>query len=428
MKLSYLRMMWQTGISALLVLLMTFTLLQAQQLQQMEFEELKADNVILDDASRSLLIVESTVPKLMFESTRGIKPGSVKEEKSGVWHVYLEPGVQLVTIMADGYLDIELGRHNYQPRRARKIRVKGEQPKGIGSLLIETEPPDCDIWINNYQLLNRSPVQLDNQPIGKTYIQIEKAGYVLICDTVIIEKDTLINKYFKLKRKLGTLFVNSIPDRADIYLNGQRKGQTPTIINDLPTGDYEIRLQKSGYDIQLGTVRVEQDQQAEYSMTLGTKETVEWKKRRTQARKLSFIPGAGQFTSKQYVRGGVYVGAFLGSVAMVFLVSQDYSSAEIEYNNALLDFTSAEDQVSIDQQRAKVQASFDDMQSASDRAKVFIISASGVYVWQFIDTWMWGGGKRPVSGRYSSLRQIEPYASTDEHITKVGLKITWGGR
>ncbi|NQU06663.1 MAG: hypothetical protein HQ568_11265 [Calditrichaeota bacterium] len=53
----------------------------------MEYEEQSAGHVILDDASKSLLIIETTISKPMFQSNRGIKPGAAKEEKPGMWYV-----------------------------------------------------------------------------------------------------------------------------------------------------------------------------------------------------------------------------------------------------------------------------------------------------------------------------------------------------
>ncbi|MCF7810567.1 PEGA domain-containing protein [bacterium] len=250
---------WQTGMSVLLLLLITFTLLQAQQLQQMEFEELKADNVILDDASRSLLIVESTIPKLMFHSNRGIKPNAVSEEKPGLWHVYLEPGVQLVTIMADGYLDIELGRHNYQPRGARKIRVTGEQPKGVGSLHIETTPSGATVSFNNLPVPGSTPLTLTDQPTGTHFIRIEKDGYVSLEETVTIEKDKTVTKTFSLQKEYAGLKVTSDPPGAVVFLDGDRLGTTPLELNDLTPGEGMLTVSNNGFEPNTQLIRLTSD-------------------------------------------------------------------------------------------------------------------------------------------------------------------------
>ncbi len=50
-------------------------------------------------------------------------------------------------------------------------------------------------------------------------------------------------------QKTGIMIVSSIPRKADIYLNNTRyaEQQTPTKIEQLLPGDYEIRLEKEGY-------------------------------------------------------------------------------------------------------------------------------------------------------------------------------------
>ncbi|MDP8238185.1 MAG: SUMF1/EgtB/PvdO family nonheme iron enzyme [Candidatus Hatepunaea meridiana] len=246
----------QTGMSVLLAILITFSFLQAQQLQQMEFEELKADNIIFDDASQSLLIVESTIPKLMFHSNRGIKPNAVKEEKQGLWYVYLEPGVQLVTIMADGYLDVEFGRHNYQPRRTRKILVTGEQPKGLGSFRIETTPSGAMVTFNNLPVPGLTPLTLSDQPTGTHSIRIEKDDYCSLDETVTIEKDKTVTRTFTLQKEYASLKVTSDPPGATVYLDGDQLGTTPLDRNDLSIGEGILTVEKDGYVTNSQTVRL----------------------------------------------------------------------------------------------------------------------------------------------------------------------------
>ena len=89
----------------------------------MQYEETPT-RVIPDQSYEgwSLLVVETTIPKLSFSSTRGIKSGSVIDRGKGVWWVKLEPGVQLISISADGYLSIENIRHNFGTGRFGHLR------------------------------------------------------------------------------------------------------------------------------------------------------------------------------------------------------------------------------------------------------------------------------------------------------------------
>ena len=113
---------------------------------------------------------------------------------------------------------------------------------------------------------------------------------------------------------------------------------------------------------------------------------------------------------------------------MLFLAQQEHADAKSTYDEALANYRTATDQLTIDNYHSQGETALEDINSAKDKALMFSILAGGVYAWQFIDAWIWGGGKRPVSGKFSSTNQIEPYASFDDQNVKIGLKLTWGGK
>ena len=258
----------QTGMFALLVLLTTFTLLQGQQLQEMQYEEIPGGNIILDRADRSLLIVESAIPKLMFESTRGIKPGSVKEEKPGVWYVYLEPGVQLISISAEGYLPVRDVRHNFQPRQAWQLKVTGDQPKGVGSIRIETNPSGASIILNNIPVPGTTPLTLQDQPTGTHSIRIDKDSYGSLEETVTIEKDKTVTRTFTLQKEYAGLKVTSDPSGATVFLDGNQLGITPLERNDLSQGECNMIIVMDGYESNKQLIRLVYGQTKSYHADL----------------------------------------------------------------------------------------------------------------------------------------------------------------
>lgn len=48
-------------------------------------------------------------------------------------------------------------------------------------------------------------------------------------------------------QKTGTISVNSFPQKASVYLNGELKGETPLVIKSLPYGTYEVKVVLEGY-------------------------------------------------------------------------------------------------------------------------------------------------------------------------------------
>ena len=47
----------------------------------------------------------------------------------------------------------------------------------------------------------------------------------------------------------GTFCISSVPDGAEVYIDGELKGETPTTIENVPIGTYRLSLKKRGYPI-----------------------------------------------------------------------------------------------------------------------------------------------------------------------------------
>jgi hypothetical protein len=61
-------------------------------------------------------------------------------------------------------------------------------------------------------------------------------------------------------QQVGTLFVESVPGEANVYVDGQYKGITPTTgylcIENLSAGNHELKVTKKGYKDWVGTVNI----------------------------------------------------------------------------------------------------------------------------------------------------------------------------
>jgi len=54
----------------------------------------------------------------------------------------------------------------------------------------------------------------------------------------------------------GSLQITSTPTQAEVYLNGEHRGQTPLVLRGLAPGEYWVRLIKAGYYEVTGTIQV----------------------------------------------------------------------------------------------------------------------------------------------------------------------------
>ncbi len=721
----------------LLVWLQSSAILAQELLKEMEYQELSAERIILDNSFSevSILIVESTIPKLMFGSTRGIKPGAVKEKEPGIWWVTLTPGVQLIDISASGYLPLKEIRHNFEKRRVWRLKVtpkqdlgpyggfdedrpeiclkytptsaeekvyggldgnvmkvdfssgaltfrptsgkhtirlnsqgrlweksydldagetaedqvvfaKGaterwdlQQPGGLymtstptgakvylnqvengitpltideiqpgvyqievvkdlylassrsleiksndytnvnfdltpnfGRLKISSDPAGAIIWINERQcgatpweisefnagryslrlvqslyyeqtdtfeikpggefiqtytlkpqfgkvtvtsnppgadvtvdgiLWGRTPITKDKVLSGSHQLKLTKEHYFDETTTIKLDDGQQLEQPFtlrssvgrltvhsnppgakvtlvelsrllgqtpledlpidpgtytlrlekelyepyetgvsltyggsqpvdaQLQRSVGHLRVSTEPQGAKIFLDSQFQGESPTVLKDIPTGSYQIRLEKAGYDIQIGKVDVLRNESVRYSQTLGTKGTIEWRKRRNQAKLLAVaLPGAGQFRSGQTVRGVLYSGGFIGTVVMAYRATQDHTEAKSTYDSEMAVYHQSQSQAALDRHHANARQAGDDMDAANSQLTLFLGGAAGVYLLQLTDSWLFGGGKKPTVKTEvgaldgdSSAFSLLPYTSLNPNCPKVGIII-----
>lgn len=269
----------------------------------------------------------------------------------------------------------------------------------VGWLSLNTVPPGAQVTIiENERILGQTP--LENIPVerGTYHLRIEKNDYELVERAIGLTLGGRQDISIDLIRKTGHLRVSSEPQGAKILLNQEYYGETPTVLKDIPTGEYEIRLEIKDYDIHLGSVAIDHQKVNSYNCDLVQVGMAEWKKRRFRAQLLSiFCPGGGQLLSKQYVQGSLYAGAFLGALDVAIVSLNDYSKYKRGYNNAMGEYYSTQDPVIIDQFRKEAKFNSDNMQESKEYAQVFFSIACGVYIWQLVDVYLWGGGDRPVS-------------------------------
>ena len=72
----------------------------------------------------------------------------------------------------------------------------------------------------------------------------------------------------------GDADINSTPAMADIFIDGQKRGQTPLLIERLLIGQHQLRLSREGYADYNGTVTIQEGETANVSATLSNATTI----------------------------------------------------------------------------------------------------------------------------------------------------------
>lgn len=114
-----------------------------------------------------------------------------------------------------------------------------------GKLNISSNPFDADIFIDGKHF-GKTPRLIPQVLIGQHSLKLSKEGYADVNEKIIIEEGKISDYAFDLK-KVCSVTINSDPSNAKIEINGNSFGYTPTKINSLEEGEYNLVLSKEGY-------------------------------------------------------------------------------------------------------------------------------------------------------------------------------------
>ena len=128
------------------------------------------------------------------------------------------------------------------------IRSMREAPPTVGSVHIESVPPNADVLFDGTRLPNgKTPLTIDKVPVGTPHvIRVEYPRHQAYEETIDIpRKGGEIAVTATLKPITGKILVNSVPPNAEIHVGGQLRGRTPATVNGIDMESakrLEIRL------------------------------------------------------------------------------------------------------------------------------------------------------------------------------------------
>ena len=127
----------------------------------------------------------------------------------------------------------------------RTIPVNIALQTGYGSLSVKSNPAGASVYLNK-KLCGKTPFVQDSIKAGNYNLEITRGGYTGY------RKDIKISLNQKAERTItlltiASLKVTSNPSGAEVELNGKFTGRTPLELDSLKTGDYQLKISKSGY-------------------------------------------------------------------------------------------------------------------------------------------------------------------------------------
>ena len=128
------------------------------------------------------------------------------------------------------------------------IRSTRDGAPTTGSVHIDSVPAGAEVTFDGTRLTEKTPMTVPNVPVGSRHeVKVELARHQVFVDNEVdvLKTGGETQVMALLKPVTGKLKINSQPGGADIYINGQPRGRTPTTINDVDMSSakkIELRL------------------------------------------------------------------------------------------------------------------------------------------------------------------------------------------
>ena len=149
------------------------------------------------------------------------------------WIAYIAAGIMAVSVAAASTFFI--------------IRATRDSTPPSGTIEITSVPPGGTIVFNGTALTEATPFTIRDVPPGSTHeIRVEKPFHKPYTQSVSISANGgTVGVTAVLQQITGKIIVDSQPGGAEIWLDGQLRGRTPTTLNDIDmatTKKLELRL------------------------------------------------------------------------------------------------------------------------------------------------------------------------------------------
>jgi hypothetical protein len=217
--------------------------------------------------------VEKKGQEFFFPLTKKVQPGMVDVQASADPNVL---GAQvLVDNQAEGtapqLVEVTAGRHQIVIRKEgfndfeQWVTLKeGERvtltpilkakvvAKPKGSLLVDADVPDAEVYINGKLQPDTTPTIIDDLEEGQYVVEVKKAPATAWKQTVMVEAGKRNKVTGKLAATMtqnqgGNVRVLSNVPGAEVWLDGTLKGQTPFDLQGISPGEHLIEVKAKGY-------------------------------------------------------------------------------------------------------------------------------------------------------------------------------------
>jgi hypothetical protein len=247
-----------------LALIFSASNLVAQELGELAFTEIPEGEGILyivRNEEVAVLVVHSTIPVLSFECNMGII--KVDNPDPGEYRIHLYPGANIVTFKAEKYLPLK-HRFYIEKKNYKEIKIfpkaKAVFSENQPEITLAYTPAPGERVVgsidNDVMNLNFASGSVILKPVpGKHTVRLNSNGRIWSQDFNLKEGDKIrLEVKFPEKptesaviEQSGSLFLQSEPIGANVYMNKTLQGQTPLTLDKVTPGQYIVELSKPYY-------------------------------------------------------------------------------------------------------------------------------------------------------------------------------------
>ena len=148
----------------------------------------------------------------------------------------LPPGDHKAVLKLPGHADCEV---KWSLTDARPVLVRGTLESNSGTIVFASEPEGAKILIDGVEA-GVTPARIERAE-GRYRVRLEAPGCLPAECTVVLKRGQTETVQRQLAMKPARLTVESVPDGAEILINGEKRGVAPCVIENLAAGTYTVR-------------------------------------------------------------------------------------------------------------------------------------------------------------------------------------------
>ena len=191
--------------------------------------------------------------------------GELLKTEDGVVSKMMKFGTYNYRVQAPNYL-MEVGAVTIDDPNNKKV-VNVILKPNFSQVTINVDN-DAEIWVNGEKKGNGT--WTGDLGEGTYEFEAKLQGYrktLVTRDLVVTQEPQTINLPAPTPI-YGEADINSTPAMADIYIDGQKRGQTPQLIDQLLIGEHQLRLSRNGFQDYTGSINVREGEVANINISM----------------------------------------------------------------------------------------------------------------------------------------------------------------